>query len=66
MEHRHHREKCRMKLPGLKLQSKTLHKRLSRPGVGDFGRKSVFLADDDLAVIPENSVGGSRQQGNKV
>jgi hypothetical protein len=63
MEHRHHRDKCRMKLPGLKLQSKTLHKRLSRTGVGDFGRRSVFLADDDLTAIPENSVGESREQG---
>jgi len=66
MEHRHHRDKCRMKLPGLKLQSKPLHKRLSKTGVGDFGRKSVFLADDDLTVIPENSVGESRAQGKNV
>jgi hypothetical protein len=54
MEYRHHRNRCRRKLPGLKLQAKPLQKRSSRAGVADFGRKSVFLADDELAVIPED------------
>ncbi len=63
MEHRHHRNKCRRKLPGLKLESKALHKRQSRAGVAEFGRKSVFLADEDLSVIPENSVGDSQGEG---
>lgn len=62
MEHRHHRNKCRRKLPGLKLQSKTLQKRSSRTGVAEFGRKSVFLADEDLTAIPENSIAESRGQ----
>ena len=62
MEYRHHRDKCRRKLPGLKLHSKTSHKRLSRAGVGDFGRKSVFLSDEDLTAIPEQSNTESRGQ----
>jgi hypothetical protein len=66
MEHRHHRNRCRRKLPGLKLQSKALHKRQSRAGVADFGRKSVFLADEELSAIPENSVGESREQGKNA
>lgn len=53
MEHRHHRDKCRRKLPGLKLQSTSATKRLSKIGIADFGRKSVFLADDDMGPISE-------------
>lgn len=66
MEHRHHRNKCRRKLPGLKLQSIALPKRQPRAGVADFGRKSVFLADEDLPVIPENRVEDGRGQGKVV
>ncbi|KAF7511340.1 hypothetical protein GJ744_004905 [Endocarpon pusillum] len=62
MEHRHRRNKCRRKLPGLKLQSKALRKRQSTAGVADFGGKSVFLADEDLSVIPENAVEDGRGQ----
>jgi Zinc finger, C2H2 type len=63
MEYRHHRDKCRRKLPGLKLQSKTLPKRQPRTGVADFGRKSVFLAEEDLTAIPEHSNGENGEQG---
>lgn len=63
MEYRHHRDKCRRKLPGLKLQTKTLQKRSSRAGVADFGRKSVFLADEELAAIPEDFGDESAEQG---
>jgi DNA-directed RNA polymerase subunit RPC12/RpoP len=62
MEYRHHRNRCRKRLPGLKLQSKTLQKRISRAGVADFGRKSVFLADEELTTVPEVPMAENRDQ----
>ena len=66
MEHRHHRNKCRRKLPGLKLQSEPLHQSQFRADVADLGRKSVFLADEDLKVVAEDSMGETREQGRSV
>lgn len=66
MEHRHHRDRCRRRLPGPKLHGKTLQKRHSRAGVADFGRRSTLLADEELRAIPEDSISGSRSQGNSA
>lgn len=51
MEFRHHRNECRRKLPGLKLQSKPVQNH-TNTGVADFGRKSVLIADEDLDATP--------------